>query len=225
MLLAHSKVHHHACFCVSSPCVSSIALSAASSVPDQTTCYHTCCCCCTGRSGRGPHAGAWNTVWGLQTDRGRALPLPCPQNPIDARNLGCGAYGPLLNLVGANVQGRAPSDWWVENIPATRLVPQDLYTAQVKARLGRVLYTAPMPTMPRGSRRAGIREVAIAAPVPVRLPPTISRRSTPAPSRVVVRPRADRRGSAVASLIDIMLEEFGASRGFSGTVTPYELLN
>jgi hypothetical protein len=182
------------------------------------TCYaHTTS---AGRTGRGPHSGPWNTVWGVQTDRGRPLPLPCPQNSSDRRRYGCGAYGPLLNLVGANIQGRAPSDWWVENIPAGRLIPQDLYTAQVMARLGSVVYTAPMPDMPRGSRRAGVR----GATATVRSPPTISRRS-PAPSRGVVPATRRNRGATLASLIDIMLEEFATNRGYADAITPYDHLD
>jgi hypothetical protein len=170
-----------------------------------------------GRKGRGPHSGPWNTVWGLQTDKGRALPVPCPQNLQDRRRYGCGAYGPLLNLVGANVQGDIPSGWWVENMPPGQLVPQDMYTAQVKARLGKVLYTAPMPSFPSGSRRAGIR----ASAAPVRVSPATSRRS-PAPSRGVVQSDRSRRAASVALLIDMMMEEFGGRRGFADASTLYE---
>jgi hypothetical protein len=172
--------------------------------------------CSAGRAGRGPNSGPWNTVWGLQADRGRTLPLPCAGTPSDIRKLGCGAYGPLQNVVGANVEGDTPSGWWVENIPPGQLVPQDLYTAQVKARLGKVLYTAPMPSIPRGSRRAGIR--ASAAP---RASPTTSRRS-PAPGRAVVGADRTSRAASVASLIDIMMEEFSGRRSFADAITSYE---
>jgi hypothetical protein len=113
-----------------------------------------------------------------------------------------------MNLVGANVQGKAPDGWWIENIPAGQLVPQDLYTAQVQARLGRVLYTAPMPTIPKGLRRAGIRPstAATAAAAGVQ--------AGAAPSQALWTIQRNFRrqgGQGMASVLDIMLEEFDLS--------------
>jgi hypothetical protein len=116
-----------------------------------------------------------------------------------------------MNLVGTNVTGTTPEGWWVENITSSKLVPQDLYTAQVKARLGKVVYTSPMPSIPKGLRRAGIRKPAAGTAA-----------AAAAPSKALWTLKRNFRregGQGMASVLDIMLEEFDLSDAYMQALT------
>jgi hypothetical protein len=77
----------------------------------------------SGRGDRGPHTAGWETVWGIQWEKGKLPKVP---------------DWPLLNVAGVRgYEARRPSDNtpWVEP-GGERLEPGNLYEAQLRKRVG-----------------------------------------------------------------------------------------
>lgn len=78
-----------------------------------------------GGRNRGKHSGIGTTFWNLRSNKSLDMPLP--------------DFGPApLQFIGLRVGGKDKTEdgaWWVETVNPAKLVPQDLYEAQLQKRL------------------------------------------------------------------------------------------
>jgi hypothetical protein len=99
-----------------------------------------------GGRNRGKHTAAGTTFWNLRSKRVVEMPYE--------------EFGPpTLQFVGIRVRGNATKEdaWWVESIASAKLVPHDLYQAQLERRLkaGIRMFPSTEATMPLAKHDAG----------------------------------------------------------------------
>lgn len=78
-----------------------------------------------GRSDRGPHTAAYDTLWNVTA----SAPMEFPEDD----------FGPRINYVGFRTDATevtSPYDWWFEAIAPEALEPPNLWEAMVERRLG-----------------------------------------------------------------------------------------
>ncbi|MEM9460338.1 MAG: hypothetical protein AAGF11_39570 [Myxococcota bacterium] len=78
-----------------------------------------------GRSDRGPHTAAYDTLWNVRAAQAMSLPSD--------------DFGPRMNFVGFQTDATeltSPYDWWLETIEPDALEPPNLWEAMVERRLG-----------------------------------------------------------------------------------------